>query len=211
MPYLTILSKNEEVRFFLRSSNRNERVFYIISGGLLIAGVSFILALAETHSYFGYLLVCFAPVLMLILFSQNLSYKSYYSVSPDVLILHKGFSRRTIKIKNIVDLKIVNEQQAVNELIKYQEEELQTRSLLDSLDSFKAQRRLGKFITYCTAPVSFQERSGGIYKPASNQNVHGTGEFVLLKSKTGTQLLLSPKDCKGFIKEIERYRSLKKQ
>lgn len=209
MTSTTFLPKNEEVRFFLRSSNQNVRAIYVLSGLLLISGIFSTFVLSGQHSYYGYGVVIFSLILIVILFSQNLSHKSYYSVGPEVLLLQKGFSRRTIKIKNIVELKIVSEQEAVNELMKFQEEELQTRNNLDTMDSFKAQRRLGKFITYCTAPVSF-ETIGGNYKVIIKQSVHLPGEFVILKSKTGTQLLLSPKDCKGFIREIEKYRLPKK-
>lgn len=207
MVYTTLLPDDEEVRFLLRSSYKNARAVSFLSGILLLSGVLFIFLLTAPDSYYGYGLVSFSLILLLISFSQSPTYKSFYSVGPNSVLLKRGFSRRVIKIKDIRALRIVTKEEAVNEWIKIQENETQTRSELNTMDSFQAQRRMGKFISYCTVPVVFNGTTLNSTKGDGKQNLSRDGFFVLLSSKKGNLFLLSPRDCNGFVKEVEKYRS----
>lgn len=206
MVYTTLLPNNEEVRFLLRSSYKNARAVSFLSGILLLSGVLFIFLLAAPINYYGYGLISFSLILLLISFSPSTN-KSFYSVGPKSVLLKRGFSRRVIKIKDIRELKIVTKEEAVNSWIKIQESETQTRTDLNTMDSFHSQRRMGKFISYCTVPVVFNGTTLNPYKGEGKSGLDRDGLFVLLSSKKGTLFLLSPKDCNGFVKEVEKYRS----
>ncbi|MBX9852022.1 MAG: hypothetical protein K2X86_09715 [Cytophagaceae bacterium] len=196
-----------EVRFHLRTSYKNVRIFYISFIVFLLLGIASLFFVEGDKIYASFMVIGFAAFMLLITWSQNLTYHSYYSIYPDHLLLKRGSQRRTIKMKNIEEIKILDEGEAMKQLVKFQEEELKTRNSLDMVAAFSAQRELGKFTSYCTVPVIFEKTTMGNHTNVVNQGAKTTGYFVLVSSKKGAKLLLSPLDCEGFVKQVDSYRN----
>ena len=74
---------------------------------------------------------------------------------------------------------------------------------MDIRGAFRAQRRLGKTIGFCSVPIVFKEtRAGGPFD-IEKVDAKTSGDFVLVTTTEGNSYLLSPLDPQGFVRAFE--------
>ena len=186
-------------RFSVRRSIRNTLIFYVAFGGFGILGLV-LFVLGETV---GWILIAFSAAFLALLLAVNLKPGWAYLIDGTGITVQRPLKRSRISRESIVELKLLTDREAVAVVYPDQVEEARSTRNMDVQGAFRARRRVGKTIGFCTVPIVFNETRAGGPGDIEKVGAKTSGDFVLVTTTEGNSYLLSPLDPQGFVRTFE--------
>jgi hypothetical protein len=174
-------------------------IFYIAFGVFGILGL-ILFVLGESV---GWVLIAFSGCFLALLLAVNLKPGWSYLVDGMGVTIRRPLKSIRISRESIAELKLLTDQEAVAVVYPDHVEEMRSTRNMDLRGAFRAQRRVGKTIGFCSVPIVFNEtRVGGPFD-IEKVGARTSGDFVLVITVKGEKYLLSPLDPEGFVRAFE--------
>ena len=148
------------------------------------------------------LAVAFGGVFTLVLVLKAAAPGSRYAVGRDGILLKKGGSARLVGYGELRGAAVLSEDQAVQALNRYLTPAVRSERALNLKAWYRSNSAYGNFIRYCSVPVLQETTSVGSHLNIVKFDSRTSGDFVILKLRSGEEFLLSPTDCEGLLRYI---------
>lgn len=191
----------EEARVFrTRRTIGRAGVFLAVFGLFIPAGV--LAATLGGRRTAGILLIGFGVLTVLPLLQIVLAPRSCYRLDSRQLLLAKGFASRRIALADINGARMVSEAEADALVTGHMAPAVAAEESLDLKGWHKANRRYGRFVKFCTVPIVQSKKTSGHTLNITGFAGKTSGQFILLRDQSGTELLLSPAEPEAFLRAL---------
>jgi hypothetical protein len=194
-----LIDERQMTRFQARRTFK--KIWIMVAGfGIFIPiGLALYFGTGERAALFA---VAFGGVFTLILVFKALAPGSRYAVGRDGILLKKGGSARLVGYGQLRGAAVLSEDRAVEALNRYLAPAIQSERALNLRAWYRSNSAYGNFIRYCSVPVLQETTSVGSRLNIVKFDSRTSGNFVILKLLSGEELLLSPTDCEGLVRQI---------
>lgn len=199
---------DEQRTTVFRARKSFKRIWIMIVGfGIFIPfGLALYFGTGDSKALFA---TAFGGVFALALIFMALAPGSRYAVGRDGILLKKGKSARLVAYHELRGAVALSESQAVDVLNRYLGPAIHSEQSLSLKEWFNSHKAYGNFLRYCSVPVLQETTSKGSRRNIVKFDSRTSGNFVILKLKSGEEFLLSPVDCDGFVAGISSFTWIK--
>ena len=196
------MEKQEKIQFKPRKSFN--RIWIIMAGfGVFIPIGIVIFFLTGDKSAFAMAGFGFIPLIYLLY--RVLTPGSVYSIGRKGVFLRNGSSKILIPLDEIRGAAVLSEENARKIITWYMAPGIEGERERDLKLWYKSNKAYNYFIQFCTVPIVQETASAGHEINIVKFGTKVSGEFVLLKLKSGQEYILSPEDCAGFVKVLSSH------
>jgi hypothetical protein len=194
-----LIDERQMIRFPARRTFK--KIWIMIAGfGIFIPiGLALYFGTGERAAL---LVVAFGGVFSLILIFKAAAPGSSYAVGRAGILLKRGGSTRLVDYEELRGAAVLSEDRAVQALNRYLAPAVQSERSVNLKTWYRSNRAYGNFIRYCSVPVLQETTSVGSHLNIVKFDSRTSGDFVILKLRSGEEFLLSPRDCEGLLRNI---------
>ena len=186
-------------RFGVRRSARNTMIFYLAFGVFGVFGV----ALLVMGTRGGWILIIFSTAFVVLIAAVTLKPGWCFRIDEKGIVVQRTFGSRRISADSIHRARRIGEHEAAAVVYPDQEAGANSTRSRDMRGAFRAQRKVGRIIAFCTVPIVFHERRAGNALGIEEVGAKTSGDFVLIDTDPGQCYLLSPQDPERFLRGVQ--------
>lgn len=177
----------------------------VLLSGLTALVIAFLMCFEPPE---GIILTIFGTIFLgvgVLLYLQSYAWYTYYDISLRGLLLRGVYNKQLISFADIEEVQIIDEEQTRKIVDEYMDEMVQHEAELDFGRWFKSGKKASRLTKFCSFQFIHKTKTYGVTNIQYEGSVATSGDFVLLKLKGGELFILSPKDPKGFVDDVNNY------